>query len=157
MANIINIKNKKAWHDYEIGEKFIAGLELYGTEIKSIRGGKASIADSYCFFQPNRRKPGKFELWVKMHIAQYSYGNFNNHEERRERKLLLNKRELKKLERKVKNTGLTIIPTRLFINDRGLAKLEIAIGKGKKHHDKREALKQKDDKREMDKMKKMRY
>jgi SsrA-binding protein len=99
-------------------------------------------------------KTDVLEIWVKMHISEYTHGTFNNHDPKRERKLLLNKREIKKLERKVKNTGLTIIPTRLFVNNRGLAKIEIAIARGKKHHDKREDLRQKADKRDMDRMKK---
>lgn len=154
MANVITIKNKKAHLNFEIDERFVAGIELYGTEIKSIRQGKASINDSYCVFIPNLRKPGVFELYVKMHIAEYSHGTYNNHEPRRDRKLLLTKRELKKIERKVKNTGLTVVPLKLFINDRGYAKLEIAIAKGKKQYDKREDLKQNDAKREIDRIKK---
>lgn len=145
MANI-NIRNKRASFDYEFIEKLIAGIQLYGTEIKSIRAGKASLVDAFCFFI-------KGELWVKgMHISEYKFGTYYNHEEKRERKLLLNKKELIKLERKTKETGLTIIPTRLFINDRGLAKLEIALARGKKSYDKRETLKQKDAKREIDRM-----
>jgi SsrA-binding protein len=157
MANVINIRNKKATHDFELSDRFIAGIQLYGTEIKSIRQGKASITDSYCVFIQNLRKPTVFELWVKMHVAEYSDGTYNNHEPKRDRKLLLTKRELKKLERKVKNTGLTIVPTRLFINDRGYAKLEIAVAQGKKYHDKREDLKTSDAKMEMDRAKKSRF
>ena len=156
MANIINIKNRKARRDYELSDKFIAGIELYGTEIKAIRMGKASINDSYCVFYPMAKRPNVFELWVRMHISEYRNASFKTHEPKRERKLLLTKRELKKLEKKVKNTGLTIVPTRLFINNRGLAKLEIAIAKGKKNYDKREDLKQRDAAREIDKMKKLR-
>ena len=147
-GNII-IKNKKASHDYEFLEKFIAGIKLSGTEIKSIRLGKATIADSYCFFNNG-------ELFIKgMHIAEYWWGNLNNHDPLRERKLLLTARELRKIDRKVKETGLTIIVTKVFINDRGLAKAEIAISKGKKEYDKRETLKRKDATREMDKMMKV--
>jgi SsrA-binding protein len=147
-GNII-IKNKKASHDYEFLEKFIAGIKLSGTEIKSIRLGKATIADSYCFFNNG-------ELFIKgMHIAEYWWGNLNNHDPLRERKLLLTARELRKIDRKVKETGLTIIVTKVFINDRGLAKAEIAISKGKKEYDKRETLKRKDATREMDRMMKV--
>ncbi len=157
MSNIINIKNKKARRDYELGDKYIAGIELYGTEIKSIRAGKASINDSFCVFIPIPRKPHLMELWVKMHISEYINASFRNHEPKRERKLLLTKRELKKIQKKVIASSLTIIPTRLFINNKGLAKLEIAIAKGKKYHDKRQDLRQKDDKRDMDRMKKTKY
>jgi SsrA-binding protein len=147
-GNII-IKNKKASHDYEFLEKFIAGIQLSGTEIKSIRLGKATIADSYCFLN-------KGELFIKgMHIAEYWWGNLNNHDPLRERKLLLTKRELRKIERKIKETGLTIIVLKVFINDRGLAKAEIAISKGKKEYDKRETLRRKDATREMDRMRKV--
>ncbi len=147
-GNII-IKNKKASHDYEFLEKFIAGIQLSGTEIKSIRLGKATIADSYCFLI-------KGELFIKgMHIAEYWWGNLNNHDPLRERKLLLTKRELRKIERKIKETGLTIIVLKVFVNDRGLAKAEIAISKGKKEYDKRETLRRKDATREMDRMRKV--
>ncbi|HHU00188.1 SsrA-binding protein [Xiashengella succiniciproducens] len=143
-ANNINIKNRRAYFDFEILEKFYAGIQLAGTEIKSIRAGKASLVDSFCFFI-------KGELWVKgMNIAEYFYGTYNNHQPARERKLLLQKKELIKLERKTKESGLTIIPLRLFINERGYAKLEIALAKGKKLHDKRDSLKEKDTNREMD-------
>lgn len=147
-ANRINIKNKKATFDYEIIERFVAGIILGGTEIKSIREGRASLVDAYCYFVHG-------ELWVKgMNISEYFYGTFNNHQPTRERKLLLQKKELKKLERKTKESGLTIIPLRMFINERGLAKLEIFLGKGKKQYDKRETLKQKDASRELDRVKK---
>lgn len=142
--NNIAIRNKKASHDYEFLEKFIAGIKLSGTEIKSIRLAKVTIADSYCYFSDG-------ELYIKgMHIAEYWWGNLNNHEPLRDRKLLLTARELRKIERKVKETGLTIIVIKIFINDRGLAKAEIAISKGKKEYDKRETLKRKDASREMD-------
>jgi len=148
-AGNITIKNKKASHDYEFLEKFIAGISLYGTEIKSIRLGKATIADSYCFFSNG-------ELYIKgMNIAEYWWGNLNNHDPLRERKLLLTSRELKKIDRKVKETGLTIIVIKIFINDKGLAKAEIAIAKGKKEYDKRETLKRKDATREMDRLRKV--
>jgi SsrA-binding protein len=147
-VNIV-IRNKKASHDYEFLEKFIAGIKLTGTEIKSIRLGKATITDSYCFFSNG-------ELFIRgMHIAEYWWGNLNNHDPLRERKLLLKARELRKIERKIKETGLTIIVIKVFINDRGLAKAEIAIAKGKKEYDKRETLKRKDAAREMDRMRKV--
>ncbi|MCT4602203.1 MAG: SsrA-binding protein [Marinifilum sp.] len=142
----INIKNKRASFEYEFIEKFVAGIQLFGTEIKSIRAGKANLADSYCYFSRN-------ELYVVgMHISEYKFGSYYNHEEKRERKLLLNRKELNKLDRKTKESGLTIVPLRLFINDRGFAKMEIALCRGKKHYDKRESLKQKDHKREIDRM-----
>jgi SsrA-binding protein len=144
----ITIKNKKASHDYEFLEKFIAGIMLTGTEIKSIRLGKATLADSYCVFR-------KGELYIKgMHISEYWWGNINNHDPLRERKLLLTGKELRKIERKVKETGYTIIVIKVFINDRGLAKSEIAISKGKKEYDKRETLKRKDATLEMDRSRK---
>ena len=147
-TNIV-IRNKKASHDYEFIEKFIAGIKLSGTEIKSIRLGKATIADSYCFLSNG-------ELFIKgMHISEYWWGNLNNHDPLRERKLLLTARELRKIERKVKETGLTIIVIKVFINDRGLAKAEIAISRGKKEYDKRETLKRKDATREMDRLRKV--
>jgi len=141
------IKNKRATFDYELIDRFVAGIQLFGTEIKSIRDGKAGLADSYCIFI------GK-ELWVKnMHIAHYSFGTYANHEVRRDRKLLLTKRELSKLMRVIKETGLTVIPTRLFINEKGLAKLDIAVARGKKNYDKRQSLKEKEDKRQIERMK----
>jgi len=140
----INIKNKRAYFDYEIIEKWVAGIQLVGTEIKSIRGGKASVGEAYCRFTHD-------DLYVvNMNISEYDFGNINNHESRRDRKLLLNKKELVKLQKKIKESGLTIIPLRMFLNDRGLAKLEIGLAKGKKTHDKRETLKQKDARRDMD-------
>jgi len=142
----INIKNKRATFDYELVETFTAGLVLTGTEIKSIRQGKASLVDTYCTFE---RKG----LWVRnMHVAEYFYGTYNNHNVRRDRQLLLNKTELRKLSRLTKETGFTIIPTRLFINEKGLAKLVIAVAKGKKEYDKRHSLREKEDKRSMDRM-----
>lgn len=144
----INIKNKKASFEYEFLEKYIAGIQLFGTEIKSIRMGKANLTDAYCFFRNN-------ELLVQgMHIAEYWWGTCNNHDPKRERKLLLNRKELNKLERKSQDKGLTIIALRMFINDRGFAKLEIALAKGKKLYDKRQDLKQKDARREMDRISK---
>lgn len=142
----INIKNKRATFDYELVETFTAGIVLTGTEIKSIRLGKASLVDTFCFFE-------RGELWVKnMHIAEYFYGTYNNHNARRDRKLLLNKTELRKLSRLTKETGFTIVPIRLFINEKGLAKLVIAVAKGKKQYDKRQSLREKEDKRAMDRM-----
>ena len=139
----INIKNKRATYDYAISDTFTAGIVLTGTEIKSIRQGKASLADTFCYVD-------KGEVWVKnMYIAEYFYGTYNNHAARRDRKLLLNKKEIAKLEKNGKETGFTIIPLRLFINDRGLAKLVIGIGRGKKEFDKRQSIKERDDKRAM--------
>lgn len=147
-SNIL-IKNKRATFDYELIERYTAGIQLYGTEIKSIRDGKAGLSDTFCAFINE-------ELWVRnMYISEYFFGSYNNHEIRRDRKLLLTKRELKKLARAVKESGLTIIPVRLFMNEKGLAKLEIALAKGKKQYDKRQSLKEKEDKRDMDRMKKM--
>lgn len=140
----INIKNKRASFDYELLDQYIAGIVLTGTEIKSIRSGKASLVDTFCVFEND-------ELWVKnMHITEYFYGTYNNHAARRDRKLLLTKKELAKLRRQTKETGFTIVPTRLFINEKGLAKLVIYTAKGKKTYDKRESLKEKDDRRYMD-------
>lgn len=140
----INIRNKRATFDFEILEKFVAGLQLTGTEIKSIRLGKASLTDCYCFFQ-NR------ELWVKnLQISEYFWGSYNNHDPKRDKKLLLRRIELKKLERKVKDTGLSIVPLGLFIAANGYAKLDIALAKGKKSFDKREDIKKKDARRDMD-------
>lgn len=140
----IKIKNRRASFEYFLVERFVAGIQLTGTEIKSIREGKANLSDAYCSFTG-------LELHVRnMHISEYTLGTYNNHEPKRDRKLLMNKRELRKLSTKVKEKGFTIIPVSLFINDRGLAKLEIALAKGKHTYDKREALKQKDSKREIE-------
>ena len=142
-SNVL-IKNKRATFDYEIMERYTAGIQLFGTEIKSIRDGKASLVDTFCSFINN-------ELWVRnMHIATYFFGTYNNHVVRRDRKLLLNKKELAKLVRGTKETGYTIVPTKLFINDNGLAKLEIGLARGKKNYDKRQSLKEKEDKRAID-------
>jgi SsrA-binding protein len=144
ISNNIQIKNKRATFDYALLETFTAGIVLTGTEIKSIRLGKASLVDTYCIVE-------RGELWVKnMYIAEYFYGTYNNHVARRDRKLLLTHKELKKIDTESKNTGFTIVPVRLFINEKGLAKLVIAIAKGKKEYDKRDSLKERDDKREMD-------
>jgi SsrA-binding protein len=144
MENSISIKNKKAGHEYFLLQELTAGIQLLGTEIKSIRDGKANIVDAYCTFRGD-------ELFViNMHISEYTFGTYNNHEPKRDRKLLLTKRELKKFQTKVKERGFTIVPTLLFINEKGLAKLTIALARGKHHYDKRETLKQKDHKREME-------
>ena len=145
-SNNIKIKNKRATFEYFLVETLTAGIVLTGTEIKSIRGGKASLADSYCSFKGN-------ELFVVgMHIAEYAQGTYNNHDPKRDRKLLLNARELRKLKNKVQEKGFTIVPVTLFINDNGLAKLDIALARGKHYYDKRESLKTKDSKRELDRM-----
>ncbi len=144
MSNKIRIRNKRVSWEYFLVEKVVAGIQLLGTEIKSIRMGKVSLADAYCQFIDG-------ELFVKeMHIAEYVMGTHDNHEPKRDRKLLLSKRELKKLENKTKEKGFTIVPTVLFINDRGLAKLEIALARGKHFYDKRDTLKKKDIQREID-------
>ena len=144
MANNIKIKNKRVSWEYHLIEKIVAGIVLTGTEIKSIREGKASLADSYCYFENG-------ELFVRgMHIAEYTYGTYNNHLAKRDRKLLLTARELRKLKTKVTEKGMTIVPVTLFINDRGLAKLEIALARGKHFYDKRENLKEKDSRREIE-------
>jgi SsrA-binding protein len=144
MENSISIRNKKAGHEYFLLQELTAGIQLSGTEIKSIRDGKANIVDAYCTFRGD-------ELFViNMHISEYTFGTYNNHEPKRDRKLLLTRRELKKLQIKVKERGFTIIPTLLFINEKGLAKLTIALARGKHHYDKRETLKQKDHQREME-------
>ena len=139
----MEIKNRSAYFEYFIDDKYTAGIMLTGTEIKSLRTGKASFNDSYCTFH-------KGELFIKsFHIAEYAFGNLNNHDPLRERKLLLNKRELKKIETKLKEKGYTLIPLRLFFNEKNLAKVEIGLGKGKKMHDKRETIKQRDTDREI--------
>ena len=145
-ASQVNIKNRKAHFNYEIGDTFTAGMVLTGTEIKSIRDGKASLADSYCVVD-------RGEVWIKnMYIAEYFYGSYNNHAARRDRKLLLNKKEIAKLQKDSNDPGFTIVPLRIFINDRGLAKIVIGIGKGKKQYDKRQSIKEREDKRNIDRM-----
>ncbi|MBQ0008612.1 MAG: SsrA-binding protein SmpB [bacterium] len=137
------IKNKRASFDYFLSNHLVAGIVLYGTEIKSIREGKASLADTYCIFIGN-------ELWIKnMQISAYRLGTFYNHDVKRDRKLLLNKRELRKFQRATKETGFTVIPLRIFIADNGYAKVEIALARGKKAYDKRQTLKENDARREM--------
>jgi SsrA-binding protein len=146
--DFINIKNRKASHEYEFIDKFVAGVVLKGTEIKSIRNSHVTMSDAHCVFIEN-------ELWIKnLHISEYSNGGYVNHEPKRERKLLLNRQELEKINGKVTTKGMTIIPTRLFVNDKGRAKLEIAVAKGKKLFDKRESLKDKDNKRDLDRIRK---
>lgn len=138
------IKNKRAAFNFELLDRFTAGIVLTGTEIKSIRLGKASLSDSYALMI-------KGELWIKnLQISEYDNGSYNNHNPRRDRKLLLTKRELRKIERLTRETGFTVVPLKLFINEKGWAKLEIAVAKGKKAHDKRESIKEKDDRRQMD-------
>ena len=149
MQKTINIQNKKARFLYEILDKYTAGIVLTGTEIKSIRNSKASIAESFCEFNEQG------ELFViNMTIEEYAFGNYYNHRPKAERKLLLNKKELKKLLKEVQNTGLTIIPLRLFINEKGYAKMDIALAKGKKLYDKRDTIKDRDNKRDLDRIKK---
>ena len=140
----VNIKNKRASFDYEFVDTFTAGIVLTGTEIKSIRAGKASLVDTFCYVNNG-------EIWVKnMYVALYDQGSYNNHVERRERKLLLNKKDIRNLQDDTKAPGFTIVPVRIFINDKGLAKMVIALARGKKEYDKRQSLKEKEDKREMD-------
>ena len=147
MSSKINIKNRKASFEYELIATFVAGISLVGTEIKSIRNNKANISDAHCVFIEN-------ELYVKsLHIAEYTNGGYINHEPKRDRKLLLKKQELHKMMGKVKEKGNSIIPIRLFINESGKAKLEICLAKGKKIYDKRESIKEKDQKRDMDRIK----
>jgi SsrA-binding protein len=146
MANKIHIKNKKAYHDYEIIDKYVAGIQLQGTEIKSIRLGKVSLADSYCLFQDG-------ELYVRgMQIADYAWSSYNKHVPGRDRKLLLQRQELRKLERKTRESGLTIVTLRLFLADTGYAKLEIGLARGKREYDKRETIKRKDTQRQMERL-----
>ena len=140
----VNIKNKRASFDYELLDTYQAGIVLTGTEIKSIRLGKASLVDTFCFFNNG-------ELWVKnMYIAEYFYGTYNNHQARRDRKLLLTKKELQKIQRLSKESGFSVIPTKIYISDKGLAKIIVAVAKGKKVYDKRETIKEREDKRQMD-------
>ena len=140
----VNIKNKRASFDYELLDTYQAGIVLTGTEIKSIRLGKASLVDTFCFFNNG-------ELWVKnMYIAEYFYGTYNNHQARRDRKLLLTKKELQKIQCLSKESGFSVIPTKIYISDKGLAKIIVAVAKGKKVYDKRESIKEREDKRQMD-------
>lgn len=142
-ANQVNIKNKRARFDYEIGDTYIAGIVLSGTEIKSIREGRASLADTYCLIDNG-------EVWVKgMNISEYFYGSYNNHEARRDRKLLLNKKEIQKLRKAADDPGYTIVPLKVFINERGLAKMQIGVARGKKEYDKRQSIREREDKRSL--------
>lgn len=145
-ASQVNITNRRARFDYEISESFTAGIVLTGTEIKSIRAGKASLVDTYCLVD-------RGEVWVKgMNISEYFYGSYNNHVARRDRKLLLNRKEISRLEKAAEQPGYTIVPLRLFISDRGFAKLVIGVGRGKKEYDKRQSIKEREDKRNIDRM-----
>lgn len=142
----VNIKNRRATFDYEITETFTAGIVLTGTEIKSIRAGKAGLVDTYCIITNG-------EVWVKaMYIAEYFYGSYNNHTSRRDRKLLLNRKEIAKLAKAQENPGFTIVPLRLFISEKGFAKLVIGVGKGKKSYDKRQSIREREDKRSLDRL-----
>lgn len=146
LSSQINIKNKRASFEYHLIDRYIAGMQLLGTEIKSIREGKANINDSFCTFFTDG-------LYIRnMHIAEYSFGSFYNHESKRDRKLLLSKKELKKLKEKGEEKGFTIVPLRIFINERGFAKIEIALAQGKKDFDKRETIKERESKRELDRV-----
>ncbi len=137
------IKNRSAWHEYFIDDQYEAGMVLLGTEVKSIRAGKVSFNDSYCLLH-------KGEIWIKsLHIAEYSHGNLNNHDTGRDRKLLLQKKEIKKIESKLKEKGYTLVPLRIYFTEKGLVKIDIGLAKGKKLHDKRETLRKKDVEREM--------
>ncbi|HYG39795.1 MAG TPA: SsrA-binding protein SmpB [Cytophagales bacterium] len=146
-TNKVSIKNKRASFEYQFLDTYVAGIQLTGTEIKSIREGKVNLQDGYCIYHEG-------ELWLKqVHISHYNEGTYNNHDPIRDRKLLLNRKELNKLEGKLKDKGLTIVPTKLFTNERGYAKLEIALAKGKKLYDKRESIKEKDTTRELNRIK----
>jgi SsrA-binding protein len=145
-ANDVNIKNKRARFDYEITDTYTAGIVLTGTEIKSIRDGKASLVDTYCMVENG-------EVWVKgMNISEYFYGTYNNHQVRRDRKLLLNRKEIAKLTKASEDPGYTIVPLKVFINEKGLAKMLIGVGRGKKQYDKRQSIREREDKRNIDRM-----
>lgn len=145
-AKDVNIQNKKARFDYEITDTYTAGMVLTGTEIKSIRDGRASLVDTYCLIENG-------EVWVKqMNVSEYSYGSYNNHATRRDRKLLLNRKEIAKLQKAAEDPGYTIVPLKIFINERGLAKMVIGVGKGKKQYDKRQAIREREDKRQLDRI-----
>ena len=139
------IRNRQAYYDYFIEDKYDAGMVLTGTEVKSLRAGRASFNDSYCYFH-------RGEMWVKsLHIAEYSHDTSSNHDPLREQKLLLNKKELRKIESKIKEKGITVVPLRIFFSEKGIAKMELGLGKGKKIYDKRDTIKQRDNEREMKK------
>lgn len=139
----MEIRNRSAYHDFFIEDKYTAGLVLAGTEVKSLRAGKASFNDSYCFFN-------KGELWIKsLHISEYSHGTINNHDPLQDRKLLMTKRELRKLDTRIKEKGYTLVPLRIYFSEKGLAKIELGLGKGKRQFDKRETMKQRDTEREI--------
>ena len=145
-AKDVNIQNKKARFDYEITDTYTAGMVLTGTEIKSIREGRASLVDTYCLIENG-------EVWVKqMNVSEYSYGSYNNHATRRDRKLLLTRKEIAKLQKSAEDPGYTIVPLKIFINDRGLAKMVIGVGRGKKQYDKRQAIREREDKRQLDRL-----
>ena len=145
-AKDVNIRNRRATFDYAIVETFTAGIVLTGTEIKSLRQGKASLVDTFCYVD-------RGEVWVKnMYIAEYFFGSYNNHSARRDRKLLLQRKEIRRLEKDGKEAGFTIVPLRLFVNDRGLAKLVIGLARGKKEYDKRQSIREREDKRAMARM-----
>lgn len=145
-AQQVNIKNRRATFDYEIGDTYTAGIVLTGTEIKSIREGHAGLADAYCLVQNG-------EVWIKgMYVAEYFYGSYNNHTSRRDRKLLLSRKEIAKIAKAAAEPGVTIVPMRIFISDRGFAKLKIGVGRGKKLYDKRQSIKEREDKRALDRM-----
>ncbi|HTG57345.1 MAG TPA: SsrA-binding protein SmpB [Niabella sp.] len=143
MASSISIKNRSAFHEYFIDDTYVAGMVLLGTEVKSLREGRASFNDSYCIIH-------KGEIWIKsLHISPYSHGTVNNHDADRDKKLLLQKREIRKIQAKLKEKGYTLVPLKIFMNDRNFIKIELGLGKGKKLYDKRESIKQKDVEREM--------
>ena len=145
-AQQVNIKNRRATFDYEIGDTYTAGIVLTGTEIKSIREGHAGLTDAYCLVQNG-------EVWIKgMYVAEYFYGSYNNHTSRRDRKLLLSRKEIAKIAKAAAEPGVTIVPMRIFISDRGFAKLKIGVGRGKKLYDKRQSIKEREDKRALDRM-----
>lgn len=145
-ANQVNIQNKRARFDYEISDTYTAGIVLTGTEIKSIRDGKASLVDTFCLVEGG-------EVWVKgMNISEYFYGTYNNHATRRDRKLLLNRKEIQKLQKAAEDPGYTIVPLKVFINERGLAKMLIGVGRGKKQYDKRQAIREREDKRSLSRL-----
>ena len=139
----MELRNRNAYHEYAIEDKYSAGMVLSGTEVKSLREGKVSFNDSYCFLH-------KGEMWVKsLHIAEYSHGTSSNHDPVQDRKLLLQKRELKKIEGKIKEKGYTVVPLRIYFNEKGIAKMEVGLGKGKRLYDKRDTIRQRDTEREM--------